>query len=122
MTEQDEEKYIAIMARFDAAMLAHESRKPVPMCHFKAMIQHWDDSHPAADDVWYECDHCGHTEDSAVAWAKVKARVAVKGQEPESPSAPAINAALRPLSAGALTSGDATEDNTHRLPQKSPSC
>ncbi len=37
MTEQDEEKYIAIMAGVDSAMLAHESRRPEPMCHFKAM-------------------------------------------------------------------------------------
>jgi hypothetical protein len=74
LTEKDEENYMAIMAGFDAAMLAHESRKLVPMCHFKAMTQHWDDSHPASDDVWYECEHCGHTEDSAEAWAKVKSR------------------------------------------------
>lgn len=87
MTEQDEEKYMTIMAEYDAAMLAHESRRPVPMCHFKAMTQHWDDSHPAADDVWYECDHCGHTEDSAVAWAKVRAREAVNA--PPSPVATA---------------------------------
>ncbi|TCV51358.1 hypothetical protein EDB99_10724 [Pseudomonas sp. 460] len=87
MTEQDEEKYMTIMAEYDSAMLTHESRRPVPMCHFKAMRQHWDDSHPAADDVWYECDHCGHTEDSAVAWAKVRAREAVKA--PPSPIATA---------------------------------
>lgn len=80
MTGQDEEKYIAIMAGFDAAMLAHESCRPEPMCHFKAMTQHWDDSHPASDDVWYECDHCGHTEDSTVAWSKVRAREAVSAK------------------------------------------
>lgn len=45
MTEEDEENYMAIMAGFDAAMLALESRNPVPMCHFKAMTQHWDNSH-----------------------------------------------------------------------------
>lgn len=78
MTEKDVEQYMVIMAGFDAAMLAHETRQPVPMCHFKAMTQHWDDSHPASDDVWYECEHCGHTEASAVAWAKVKARDAAK--------------------------------------------
>ncbi|MPQ71488.1 hypothetical protein [Pseudomonas sp. MWU12-2323] len=74
MTEQDEEKYMEIMASFDAAMLAHESRRPVPMCHFKPMTQHWDDTHPASDDDWYECEHCGYTESNAEAWAKVKAR------------------------------------------------
>ena len=41
MTEQDEEKYMPIMAGFDAAMLAHESLRPVPMCHFKAMTGAW---------------------------------------------------------------------------------
>jgi hypothetical protein len=80
MTEQDEEKYMTIMAGFDAAMLVHESRRPVLMCHFKAMTQHWDDSHPASDDVWYECDLCGHTKDSTVEWAKIRAREAVSAQ------------------------------------------
>jgi len=80
ITEQDEAKYMAIMAGYDAFMLAHHSRGPVPMCHFKPMTQHWDDSHPAADDHWYECEHCGHTEDSTEAWAKVRAREAAAGR------------------------------------------
>jgi hypothetical protein len=63
MTEQDEEKYMAVMAGFDDAMLVHESRRPVPSCHFKSMIPRWDDSNPASDDHWYECEHCGHTKD-----------------------------------------------------------
>ena len=64
MSEHDEEKYMAVMAGFDDAMLAHERRRPVPSYRFKPMTQHWDDSHLAGDDNWYECEHCGHTEDS----------------------------------------------------------
>lgn len=80
MTEQpispeDEARYMQVMADYDAAMRDHYNG-PVPMCHFKAMTQHWDDSHPAADGHWYECEHCGHTEDSATAWANVRVREA----------------------------------------------
>lgn len=82
MTEQpispeDEARYMQVMAGYDAAMREHyQPAGPVPMCHFKPMTAHWDDSHPASDDHWYECEHCGHTEDSAEAWAKMKARQA----------------------------------------------
>ncbi|EKY4114770.1 hypothetical protein ABCV69_004528 [Pseudomonas aeruginosa] len=76
MTEQpippeDEARYMQIMADYDAAMRGHYSG-PVPMCHFTPMTFHNDDSDSGSDG--YQCDHCGHSESSAEAWAKVEAR------------------------------------------------
>lgn len=79
ITPEDDARHMQIMADYDALFAANRC-VPVPMCHFKPMTQHWDDSHPASDDHWYECEHCGHTEDSAKAWAKVKATEATKAQ------------------------------------------
>ncbi|MSU98435.1 hypothetical protein EB795_31725 [Pseudomonas mandelii] len=77
ISPEDEARYMQVMAGYDAAMREHyQPAGPVPMCHFKRMTQHWSDAHPASDSAWYECDHCGHSESSAEAWAKVKARQA----------------------------------------------
>jgi len=60
-----------VMAEYDAAMREH-CRGPVPMCHFKPMTFHADDSDSGGDG--YQCEHCGHSESSDDAWAKVKSR------------------------------------------------
>lgn len=78
ITQQDEERYMAIMAGFDAAMADLEKSMPVPMCHFTPMTLHLDDTEPGNDDHWYECEHCGHTEDITDAWAKAKAHEAAQ--------------------------------------------
>lgn len=79
ITSEDEARYFQVMTDYNDLMRSLDVG-PVPMCHFKAMTQQWDDSHPASDAHWYECEHCGHTEDSAEAWAKVKAREAGKAK------------------------------------------
>ncbi|MCF5382156.1 hypothetical protein GIW05_01285 [Pseudomonas syringae] len=80
MTEQDEERYMAIMAGFDAAMLVHESRLLVPICHMKPMVGHSAESDADEDEAWFECEHCGHSVGLAEAWAKAKTQVAVESK------------------------------------------
>lgn len=65
---EDEARYMQIMGDYDAAMRDHFTG-PVPMCHFKPMTFHSDDSNSGADG--YQCDHCGHSESPEAAWAKV---------------------------------------------------
>lgn len=72
ITDEDEARYMRVMADYDAAMRDFFTG-PVPMCHFTPMTFHSDDSDSGGDG--YECEHCGHTEDSADAWAKVEARM-----------------------------------------------
>ncbi|KIL03159.1 hypothetical protein EGJ28_16320 [Stutzerimonas xanthomarina] len=71
ITAEDEARYMRVMADYDATMRDFFTG-PVPMCHFTPMTFHSDDSDSGGDG--YECEHCGHTEDSADAWAKVEAR------------------------------------------------
>ena len=71
ITPDQEAGYMRMMADFDEAMREH-CRGPVPMCHFKPMTFHADDSDSGGDG--YQCDHCGHSESSDDAWAKVKCR------------------------------------------------
>ncbi|HFK2002897.1 TPA: hypothetical protein ACGW3W_002192 [Pseudomonas aeruginosa] len=75
ISPEDEARYLQIMADYEVAMRDFY-RDPVPMCHFSPMTFHADDSESGGDG--YQCDHCGHTEDSAEAWAKVHARQQAK--------------------------------------------
>lgn len=67
----DEARYMQVMADYDAAMREHFTG-PVPMCHFTPMRFHDCDSDSYSSG--YQCEHCGHSESSAEAWAKVEAR------------------------------------------------
>lgn len=59
----------------DYVQLMRASRgELVPTCHFTAMEFHECDSDPSGRNDGYQCRHCGHTESSAEAWAKVEAR------------------------------------------------
>ena len=80
MTEQDEARYMAIMAGYDAAMLAHETRMPAPMCHMKPMVGHSAESDADEDEAWFECEHCGHTVGFAEAWDKAKTHGTVESK------------------------------------------
>jgi len=71
ITAEDEDRYMQIMADYDVAMREH-SQGPVPMCHFTPMTLHSDDSDTGGDG--YQCEHCGHSESDAEAWAKVRRR------------------------------------------------
>ncbi|MBM5458828.1 hypothetical protein H8F21_14765 [Pseudomonas sp. P66] len=69
----DLEKFAQAMKDLAAAHEAHRN-DPVPMCHFRPMVFHDCDSNP--NDGGYQCDFCGHSESSELAWVKVDARVA----------------------------------------------
>lgn len=73
ITPEDEARYMQVMSDHDAAMREFYTG-PVPMCHFTPMDFHSDDSGSGGDG--YQCVHCGHSEDSAEAWAKVEAHQA----------------------------------------------
>jgi hypothetical protein len=77
ISAEDEARNFRVMTDYNDLMRSLD-HGPVPMCHFTPMTQHWDDSHPASDSHWYECAHCGHTLDSADAWARVRDREMVK--------------------------------------------
>lgn len=71
ITAEDEARYMQIMGDYDD-MMRNLDPGPVPMCHFTPMEFHADDSGSGGDG--YQCEHCGHSESSADAWAKVEAR------------------------------------------------
>lgn len=73
ITPEDEARYMQIMADYDVLMRV-TSNEPVPMCHFTPMEFHECDSDPSGRNDGYECRHCGHTESSEEAWAKVESR------------------------------------------------
>lgn len=71
ISAEEEDRYMRIMADYEVAMREH-FRGPVPMCHFTPMTFHSDDSCSGGDG--YQCEHCGHSESSVEAWAKVRQR------------------------------------------------
>lgn len=73
ITPEDEARYFQVMTDYNDLMRSLD-HGPVPMCHFTPMEFHADDSGSGGDG--YQCDHCGHSESSAEAWAKVEARQA----------------------------------------------
>ena len=74
ITPEDEARYLKVMTDYNDLMRSLDVGGPVPMCHFTAMTFHSDDSYSGGDG--YECEHCGHSEDSDTAWAKVRTREA----------------------------------------------
>lgn len=77
---EDEERYMRVMAEFDAAMVSYGAG-PVPTCHMTPMEFHECDSDPSGRSDGYQCKHCGHSESSEAAWTKVDAREQRKKQQ-----------------------------------------
>lgn len=75
ITPEDQAHYFQVMTDYNDLMRSLDVG-PVPMCHFTPMEFHDCDSDPSGRSDGYVCGHCGHTEDSAEAWAKVEARQA----------------------------------------------
>ncbi|MCT5016955.1 hypothetical protein ICI41_29780 (plasmid) [Pseudomonas aeruginosa] len=73
ITPEDNARYTLPMADYVQLMRASRGEL-VPTCHFTAMEFHECDSDPSGRNDGYQCRHCGHTESSAEAWAKVEAR------------------------------------------------
>lgn len=48
-----------ILEDYDGAMADFWEKQPPPKCHFTYMEYAWTDY-----EAWFECKHCGHTEDT----------------------------------------------------------
>lgn len=76
ITPEDEARYFQVMTDYNDLMRSLDAG-PVPTCHFTPMEFHECDSDPSGRSDGYQCRHCGHSEDSTEAWAKVRAREAM---------------------------------------------
>lgn len=70
---EDNARYALLLTDYVQPINASRG-EPVPTCHFTAMEFHECDSDPSGRNDGYQCRHCGHTESSFEAWAKVEAR------------------------------------------------